>query len=119
MAYVTLLCSDAELAPARVVVYSLRRSKTSHPVVVLALPKVSSEARAQLTALGAIVRDTPWLPLDDRRLDGSAPSLERRCRLQKLSLWSLGADYDRVVYVDVTMMVIAVSSQHFVSNLHD
>ena len=105
-AYVTLLCQEADLPQARVVVFSVKRSKTSIPVIVMAMPGVSQKAVQELELLGALVR--PIEPVDwkfMRRGTQQLPSFDKRCRMSKLNLWKM-TEYEKVVYLDSTLLII-------------
>lgn len=55
--FATLLCDDKILQATSVLVYSLKNyARTKHPVTVMVLPNVTSQAKAQLKKLGAQVR---------------------------------------------------------------
>lgn len=107
-AYVTLLCQDGDLPQARVVVFSVKRSKTSFQIVVMAMPNVSARATQELQSLGAIIKHVD--PIDwcfMRRESRKFPSFDKRCRLSKLNLWKL-TEYEKVVYLDSTLLIINV-----------
>lgn len=113
-AYVSLLCQDGDLPQARVVVFSVMRSKTNIPIVVMLMPEVSPGAAQELEQLGAIVKRIEQ-PLDwkfMRRDTQKLPSFDKRCRMSKLNLWKL-TEYEKVVYLDSTLLVINVNSTNF------
>lgn len=106
-AYATLLCGDGRMLRAvAALVHSLRtRGNTSHPILVLTTPNLSTEASGHLEALGAtVIRRAPLaypFALNAARLRDNKP-----CRYAKLHLWSL-TSYDKIVFLDGDTLVLS------------
>jgi len=103
-AYAALLCDD-ELVPAlEVLLYSLKKSGTSHPLVVLALPGVTAAARDEIGKLADQVRPVDQLAYPFEGLVKFEVGINKQCRYSKLHLWGQ-TDFDRVVYLDADTAV--------------
>lgn len=110
-AYVTLLCQDSDLPQARVVVFSVKRSKTLFPVIAMTMPNVSVFVIKELEQLGAIIKQIEAINWKFTRRDTQKfPSFDKRCRLSKLNLWTF-TEFEKVVYLDSTLLVINVILQ--------
>lgn len=108
-AYVTLFCQDSDLPQIRVVVFSLKRSKTIFPIIVMCMPEISKHAKDELELLGAQTKDIN--PIDWKFVKSGngnkMPSFQKRCRMSKLNLWKF-TEFEKIVYLDSTLLIINV-----------
>lgn len=103
-AYASLLCDDAMLGPAQVVVYSMLQTGTPYPYLLLLLPSVSQNAEDSLKRLGATpirisMLDYPFPVNAEKR------AINKMCRYSKLHIWSK-TDYDKIAFVDMDMLIM-------------
>lgn len=87
-----------------VLLYSLKKSGTSHPLVVLALPGVTAAARDEIGKLADQVRPVDQLAYPFEGLVKFEVGINKQCRYSKLHLWGQ-TDFDRVVYLDADTAV--------------
>jgi alpha-N-acetylglucosamine transferase len=107
-AYVTLLCQESDLPQIRVIVFSLKRTKTKFPIIVMMMPGISQKSKQEVEQLGAIVRDIE--PIEwkfVRSGSNKIPSFDKRCRLSKLNLWRF-VEFEKLIYLDSTLLIISV-----------
>jgi glycogenin len=103
-AYASLLCDDAMIDSAQVLVYSMKQTNTPYPFLILLLPSVSETAELSLKKLGAT-------PLRINMLDYPFPvnaekvAINKMCRYSKLHIWSQ-VDYEKIVFVDMDMLIV-------------
>ncbi|KAI5474379.1 glycosyltransferase family 64 protein [Pseudohyphozyma bogoriensis] len=83
--------------------YSVKKTQTPHPFIVLVLPSVGSKTKSQIEALGAEWKEVPQLEYPGKKLP-FVPGRNRPCRYSKLHMWNETA-YERLVYLDVDVAV--------------
>ncbi|CEM34465.1 unnamed protein product [Vitrella brassicaformis CCMP3155] len=105
-AYITLLTSDSFAIGVETLAFSLRKTGTPHPFIVLVGPQVSERTFKRLSERKGVE--------DVRRVDGIAnPHAEEGCHepgwvnsgFTKLHVWSL-TEFQRVVYIDADCIVM-------------
>eukprot|EP00753_Platysulcus_tardus_P010676 PLAT2954.1.p1 GENE.PLAT2954.1~~PLAT2954.1.p1 ORF type:complete len:351 (+),score=162.19 PLAT2954.1:48-1100(+) len=101
-AYATMLTNDDFYPGVQTLAYSLLRSGTALPLVVIVTAEVSAHVRAQLEARKCIVVEVEAIPNpnEEVHVEGWVSS-----GYTKLALWSL-TDWDKLVYIDADAMVV-------------
>lgn len=100
LAWVTLLTKNEYLPGVLVLFFTLRMVNSKYPLVVMAPPKLSQEARNVLRKLGIIVRDVEYLRSNntgftDKRFSDT---------WTKIRVWEL-LEYERVVLIDSDVLI--------------
>lgn len=94
-----------QLPALRVLLYSIRRTETRHPITVLALPGVTAGAVDEIQMLGHQVLPVPQLDYPYEGLVKYEAGINKQCRYSKLHLWNLALQYSKVLYLDVDTAV--------------
>ena len=116
-AWVSSLCGDASYVPAIAVLgYSLRRTNTTHDMVLLVTGELSKDEAtlAKLRTVGwkvRLIHDTLQSPVDDRGERGDM-SPRYRCFFTKLRAFSL-VEYEQVVMLDADTTVFQNADELF------
>ncbi|HEX8498444.1 MAG TPA: glycosyltransferase family 8 protein [Actinomycetales bacterium] len=110
-AWATLLTQPDYLVGVQVLHASLRRSGTTHPLVVLVTPGVDDESRRLLLADGCLVREVPSLR-PPSHLEARYANARFAEVWSKLSAWSL-VEFERLVVLDADMLVVAGMDELF------
>jgi len=116
-AWVSTLCGDASYVPAIAVLgHSLRRSNTTHDMVLLVTGDLASDdaTHAQLRRVGwkvRLIHDTLQSPVDDRGERGDQ-SPRYKCFFTKLRSFGL-VDYEQIVLLDADTTVFQNADELF------
>lgn len=107
-AFATLVCDDASVLSAAVLIMSLLRTGTSASVVPMLAPAVSLRAEAALARMALSVTPVrvPEVPYPFKVHQAEMHrGLKRSCRYTKLHAWSL-VSFERVILLDSDMLVM-------------
>ncbi|KAH9944519.1 nucleotide-diphospho-sugar transferase [Epithele typhae] len=104
VAYATLLTADSYLPGVLTVHASMVVAGCRYPLVVMATPSLSVEARAALKGRGIIVRDVETLRPDDGKHTLDAADVRFGDTWTKLRAFEL-VEYERVVLIDADMIL--------------
>lgn len=110
-AFGAFLCDDNMIDAAKILTTTLLRN-TSHDLFIMTLSNVGRAE--ELEKLGAKIISVNELEYPFA-LNAEKTSINKMCRYSKLNLWAL--PYDKIVYLDLDMLVLKVVSMLFSSLL--
>ena len=97
--YVTLLSTDSYLDGVLALVSSLRKTKTTYPILCLVTPNVSPESIQRMKEANIAVQETQLIP------HPSGSNTYKKLNYTKINIFGLEA-YDRLVYLDSDTVVL-------------